>query len=84
MGINFLLFNRRENRRALAIFDRKEIAHLPAVNIARILRKQKKRFWDKFCNFVNFPDVSGFSMSGSYLLGFCPTCPKDPAVLKIL
>ena len=35
MGISFVHFNRRENRRLLAIFDRKEIAHLGALKIAR-------------------------------------------------
>ena len=35
MGISLAHFNRRENRRSLAILDRKEIAHLGAVKIAR-------------------------------------------------
>ena len=35
MGISFFRFNCRENRRALAIFDRKEIAQLGALTIAR-------------------------------------------------
>ena len=35
MGISFSPFNRRENRRSLASFDRKEIAHLGASKIAR-------------------------------------------------
>ena len=35
MGIKFVPFNRRENRRSLAIFFAKEIAHLGALKIAR-------------------------------------------------
>ena len=35
MGIRFLRFCRRENRRSLASFDRKEIAHLGAIRIAQ-------------------------------------------------
>ena len=35
MGIKFLLFNRRENRRSLAIFFAEEIGHLGALKIAR-------------------------------------------------
>ena len=35
MGINFARLNRRENRRSLAIVDRKEIAHFEAFKIAR-------------------------------------------------
>ena len=35
MGIKFVPFNRRENRRSLAIFFAEEIAHLGALNIAR-------------------------------------------------
>ena len=35
MGIKVLLFNRRENRRSLAIFFAEEIAHLGALKIAR-------------------------------------------------
>ena len=38
MGIGFVRLNRRENRRSLAIFDREEIAHPAALNIARILQ----------------------------------------------
>ena len=36
MRIRFARFHRRENRRALAIFDRKEIAHLGAHKITRL------------------------------------------------
>ena len=35
MGIKFVPFNRRENRRSLAIFFAEEIAHLGALKIAR-------------------------------------------------
>ena len=35
MGIKFVPFNRRENRRSLAIFFAEEIAHLGALEIAR-------------------------------------------------
>ena len=35
VGIKLLLFNRRENRRSLAIFFAEEIAHLGALKIAR-------------------------------------------------
>ena len=35
MGIKFVHFNRRENRRSLAIFFAEEIAHLGALKIAR-------------------------------------------------
>ena len=35
VGIKFVPFNRRENRRSLAIFFAKEIAHLGALKIAR-------------------------------------------------
>ena len=35
MGIKFFPFNRRENRRSLAIFFAEEIAHLGALKIAR-------------------------------------------------
>ena len=35
MRIYFVRYNRRDNRRSLAIFDRKEIAHLEALKIAR-------------------------------------------------
>ena len=35
MGIKFVLFNRRESRRSLAIFVAEEIAHLGALKIAR-------------------------------------------------
>ena len=35
VGISFSPFNRRENRRSLASFDHKEIAHLGAFKIAR-------------------------------------------------
>ena len=37
MGSSFVHFNRRENRRSLAIFDRKDIVHLGAQKMA-ILR----------------------------------------------
>ena len=35
VGISFTHFNRRENRRPLAIFGCKEVSHLGALNIAR-------------------------------------------------
>ena len=35
MGIKLVPFNRRENRRSLAIFFAEEIAHLGALKIAR-------------------------------------------------
>ena len=35
MGTKFVPFNRRENRRSLAIFFAEEIAHLGALKIAR-------------------------------------------------
>ena len=35
VGIKFVPFNRRENRRSLAIFFAEEIAHLGALKIAR-------------------------------------------------
>ena len=35
MGIKFVPFNRRENRRSLAIFFAEEIAHVGALKIAR-------------------------------------------------
>ena len=35
MGVKFVPFNRRENRRSLAIFFAEEIAHLGALKIAR-------------------------------------------------
>ena len=35
MGISFVRFYCRENRRSLASFDRKEIAHLGAIKTAR-------------------------------------------------
>ena len=38
MGIKFVPFNRRENRRSLAIFFAEEIAHLGALKIARFCR----------------------------------------------
>ena len=38
MGICFAPFNRRENRRSLAIFDREEIVHLGALKLVRICR----------------------------------------------
>ena len=40
-GISFAYSNRRENRRSLAIFDRREIAHLGALQ--KILRSFKER-----------------------------------------
>ena len=38
MGISFVLSNRREHRRSLAICDRKEVAHLGAFKNARFCR----------------------------------------------
>ena len=32
------LINRRDNRRSLAVLDRKELAHLGAFNVARLSR----------------------------------------------
>ena len=43
VGIHFVPFNRRENRRSLAIFDRKEIAHLGALKIAILQGSSKNR-----------------------------------------
>ena len=43
MRINFAPLNRRENRRSLAIFDRKEIAHLGALTIARFCAQRALR-----------------------------------------
>ena len=41
MGIGFVRFNRRANRRSLAIFRRKKITHLGALNIANFARSGK-------------------------------------------
>ena len=46
-GISFVRFNRRDNRRALATFDRKEITHLVALKIARFPRGNSK---NRRCN----------------------------------
>ena len=43
MGINFVPFNRRENRRSLANFDHKEIAHLGALEVAILRGSGKNR-----------------------------------------
>ena len=42
MGIRFAHCKRRENRRSLAILDRKEIAHLGAIKNRAILRGERK------------------------------------------
>ena len=85
MGIKFVPFNRRENRRSLAIFFAEEIAHVGALKIARFCGGRSKsppqpqriaRFW--CTHWRQIWRVPGRESGSPELLGSPPTSPEVP------